>query len=429
MHSTFVVWPILLIGIALAVAVVIGLRFLFSRKDKNMPVEEQQPAAERPAGRATSYVLTALLFLPVLAVVNIVIAVVAPHLLDDVHVDHSQHVLVHNDVQHDTNVASYFNTTTTTTNDRADRGERDGDSHDSSSSGKRKKKHENLKITLGGDGDVRFETSRERIELTVGDVKIGYPFRKQKAADEKKASIVATADQEDDEIIALGDEGAIPMVGSTQETEEDEDSAAAESSEADSDGPVETANDTSPGEGGAPPEWLKESGDSSTGQVVIEGKPQLTEDQAVVSALKATALVIKERFHEAYGDRGQWEVPLDTILAAATEAKYVEPYEITTPSFPEGIDEAPMYRAHLLIDTSPDALAHFYQPWRAQVVNRRLWAFGGLVALLTLLVGTAAGYLQLDARSNGAYRGRLKLAAVTLIVVGGFVLVGVLPLN
>jgi hypothetical protein len=42
-----------------------------------------------------------------------------------------------------------------------------------------------------------------------------------------------------------------------------------------------------------------------------------------------------------------------------------------------------------------------------------------LAALLTLTFAAGAAYFRLDERTQGRYRGRLKLAAVTVIAAGG----------
>lgn len=82
--------------------------------------------------------------------------------------------------------------------------------------------------------------------------------------------------------------------------------------------------------------------------------------------------------------------------------------------FGNGI-KATMYRVHARIDLNAqlaDALQNFA---RDKTVDRRLMSLGGLLGLVTLMLGTAASYFRLDDATNGAYRKRLKLAAVALI--------------
>lgn len=65
---------------------------------------------------------------------------------------------------------------------------------------------------------------------------------------------------------------------------------------------------------------------------------------------------------------------------------------------------------------------------REAVVTPRLWILGGVFGLLTIIVVALAGYFRLDAKTEGRYRFRLKLATTSLIVGTGIVLTAMLPL-
>ena len=67
--------------------------------------------------------------------------------------------------------------------------------------------------------------------------------------------------------------------------------------------------------------------------------------------------------------------------------------------------------------------------WREQIVERRLWTLGSLLGVFTLILGATATYLRLDAATSGAYRLRLKLATVALIVAGGMGVAMMLPVG
>lgn len=78
-----------------------------------------------------------------------------------------------------------------------------------------------------------------------------------------------------------------------------------------------------------------------------------------------------------------------------------------------------MYRAHLRLDFTPQLHDALQERGRALIVEGRVLHFGGLLGLVTLMLATAAGYFKLDDATAGAYRRRLKLAAVALIAAGG----------
>jgi hypothetical protein len=78
-----------------------------------------------------------------------------------------------------------------------------------------------------------------------------------------------------------------------------------------------------------------------------------------------------------------------------------------------------MYRAHLRLDFSPEFHGALQTAARGKVVEHRMLIFGGMLGLVTLMLGTAAGYFKLDDATAGAYRRRLKLAAGALIAAGG----------
>ena len=112
---------------------------------------------------------------------------------------------------------------------------------------------------------------------------------------------------------------------------------------------------------------------------------------------------------------------LAVVRHNAVRNRYVQP---VTVDFTIGGEIKPtqMYVVHLQMELSPRVRKVLFPYWREQVVTQRLWMIGGLVALLTLITGTVAAYFRLDTLSGGAYRNRLKLAAVALIVSGGLLL-------
>jgi hypothetical protein len=91
--------------------------------------------------------------------------------------------------------------------------------------------------------------------------------------------------------------------------------------------------------------------------------------------------------------------------------------EIMDKDFGNGI-KGKMHRAHLRLEFSPQLRSALVDFWRTDAVDRRLLALASLVGLATLMLGTAACYFRIDAATGGMYRGRLKLAAVSVIAAG-----------
>jgi len=178
--------------------------------------------------------------------------------------------------------------------------------------------------------------------------------------------------------------------------------------------PKASAEDSPP-----PPTWIGEPSkkDGQVTLLVVKGAPKLTAELAEADALAVAAAKLKEDFHQLYPDRVAWRLP-DNAVADAVRKRYLEPFTTDL-----GIGKrTQMYVVHLQVELSPDVRQSLFPYWREPIVQQRLWMLGGLVGLLTLITGTLAVYFRLDTLTRGAYRNRLKLAAVSLIVSGGLLL-------
>jgi hypothetical protein len=225
-------------------------------------------------------------------------------------------------------------------------------------------------------------------------------------------------DKNDPEVVALADEPQPAEPQPVATAAADAEAAPAEAQ------PVESL-DTSPVEADVSllrPKWMDGVTDPAA-EVVIEGSPKVTPEEAITSALAKAAEFLKQEHAKVYGEHGPWNLPLDVVSDHAQVDRFVEPYKVVTAGEPQGITTN---RAFVLISLSPEVRQQVYLTWREQIVQRRLWAFGGVFGLATLIVASAAGYLRLDTLSHGAYRRRLKLAAVSLIVAGGLAVAAVL---
>ena len=184
------------------------------------------------------------------------------------------------------------------------------------------------------------------------------------------------------------------------------------------------------------PDWATQtsSGDESAetdtdaadhGQtVVIPGRQFATVEEAEADVARLAQQRIRQHISRSHGLPADWTVP-ESLLAEST---LVPRRHIETISRKSGRFSFNVYRAWWEVSFSPAAEAVLEPVWQEQIVTGRLWALGGLVALLTLLTGTATSYLRLDAVTAGRYRGRLKLAAVLLVLAGGGLGLALLPI-
>lgn len=124
-----------------------------------------------------------------------------------------------------------------------------------------------------------------------------------------------------------------------------------------------------------------------------------------------------------------WERGTSAELVGLVDRYAVKDFvgEVLDKDFGNGI-KGKMYRAHLRLDFSPEFRDGLQQTWRGKAVSQRLVALGSVLGLATLMLGTAAVYFRLDDATQGAYRRRLKLAAVAMISAGSLAAFQVLRL-
>lgn len=111
-------------------------------------------------------------------------------------------------------------------------------------------------------------------------------------------------------------------------------------------------------------------------------------------------------------------------------AKTLKEHIVTKVEVQPGVETVGTYRndasqVFWKLDLSPERRAGL----REDIVTPRLWILGGAFALLTIIFVALAGYFRLDAKTEGRYRIRLKLATTALIVGSGIVLTAMLPLT
>jgi hypothetical protein len=171
------------------------------------------------------------------------------------------------------------------------------------------------------------------------------------------------------------------------------------------------------------PDWAKATDHSigDTQLAVVTGKFGATIDEAVAAGRAATFERLRADFSAAYPQAASWEPPA-SITGDAIHRTFVQRLDNKTST---GTPYT-VYQAYEQVELSPAVRKKILPQWRNQIVEKRIWALGGLAGLLTLTFGTLAAYFRLDQRTAGLYRRRLKLAAVSVIAAGGMAAVTML---
>lgn len=167
------------------------------------------------------------------------------------------------------------------------------------------------------------------------------------------------------------------------------------------------------------PDWLDavESRDGDVVTRVVEGELYATPEAAHEDALAKAAEVARDFLAPVLGDKVRgWQVPMAYVNDTMIKDAYLQPVRR---------DYGTMYRAHLLMNLSPEHRRDLEQLWRHEVVRARIGSAVGALGLVVLLLTTVAGYLKLDEVTQGYYSGRLKLAALALLTGGTATLLAV----
>jgi hypothetical protein len=149
--------------------------------------------------------------------------------------------------------------------------------------------------------------------------------------------------------------------------------------------------------------------------VVVQGGFAGTQSEAEHDTLEAARLVLGDAIQRAYPKVGKWLPPAESVREVAVRLTYVE--KIPRKTLSSGTPFI-VYRAYKQVELSPAVYSQLLSSWKEEVVPHRLEALAGFAALLTLTFATGAAYFRLDDRTQGRYRGRLKVAAVAVIGAG-----------
>lgn len=168
------------------------------------------------------------------------------------------------------------------------------------------------------------------------------------------------------------------------------------------------------------PTWINPASEGPDGpaQIVLSSQRFATLEEAETQITEQAAVRIREYWRASNGGNSPAEVPVSLIEQFAVKEMVGE---IIDKDFGNGI-KGKMYRVHLWLDTTDSRLRDAVQKlWHSQVAEYRLILLGSAAGLMTLMLGAAAGYFRLDELTGGQYRGRLQLAAASLITAGGLV--------
>lgn len=165
-----------------------------------------------------------------------------------------------------------------------------------------------------------------------------------------------------------------------------------------------------------PPEWIAAARrtDGESEFVVATSGQFATQEEAEADVLARAESLVRADFERTHGTHGEWTIPEPFLRDRVVRRRHVE-------QFVRGSAESPFLvrRLHAEVELSPAVRDELRPTWRRQIVEPRLWSLGTVAGLLALACGATAGYLRLDALTQGQYRRRLKAAAVGLIVSGG----------
>jgi hypothetical protein len=162
------------------------------------------------------------------------------------------------------------------------------------------------------------------------------------------------------------------------------------------------------------PDWVRNGTipDDKGILVPLSSQRFATIEEAEQQVTRLAVGYLKNFYAREHPARGEWNVPVSIIDRDAVNTIVAQQIEK---------DFGKMYLVHLRLNLNDRLRGSLQEAWRGQVVTQRLWMLGGGVGLMTLLLGTAAGYFRLDNLTGGKYRGRLKLAAASLIGAAGLV--------
>lgn len=168
------------------------------------------------------------------------------------------------------------------------------------------------------------------------------------------------------------------------------------------------------------PAWIckPETRGSERKLVVVVGEQFVTEGEAEQNALEQAEQQLRADFDRRHPADIAWNIPLELVQAPVLlRNRFLRRIERTS-----GETTFHVQQMILQLELSPEGRELIYPVWRDRVVGHRLWILGRVLLLLTGILVAATIYFRLDTRTDGQFRLRLKLAAVSVIVAVGILI-------
>jgi len=152
--------------------------------------------------------------------------------------------------------------------------------------------------------------------------------------------------------------------------------------------------------------------------VVIVGQQFVTADEAEQNAMEQAEQRLRADFERSHPADIAWTIPLELVQSPVLlRNRFLRRIKRTS-----GSTTFHVQQMILQLELSPEGRKLIYPVWRDRIVGHRLWILGRVLLLLTGILVTATLYFRLDARSDGQFRLRLKLAAVVAVVAFGILI-------
>jgi hypothetical protein len=149
--------------------------------------------------------------------------------------------------------------------------------------------------------------------------------------------------------------------------------------------------------------------DSQTADfLVFSSDPFVTEEDAARSLTPKIAEVVQEQLDEGFLPANGLAVSVPLIEQHGVRESVLEQFDKDL-----GIGKTRLVRLHVAVQVTPELREAVHREWKTQVVSNRLTQYGAGVGVMTTLTALIAGYLALNTMTQGQYRWRLRLAALT----------------
>ena len=172
-----------------------------------------------------------------------------------------------------------------------------------------------------------------------------------------------------------------------------------------------------PGADAGRPAWLDTANPAKlpAHAKVVQSELWASREEAELDALDRAALVARNFAAEvAPRIRSSWEVPTwmveDHLLR---ERVYVEEVDWTY---------GPMYRAHALLDLSPEKRGYLLAEWHHVILLQRMREIGAGLGFILICLVSVLSYLRLDDATRGYYSRWLVTGAVAVVAGSAAVL-------